>query len=172
MPSQTGPEVRAIYSLTEKDLLEAQTRHEGILSRLIQGFGVFLIAGGMMQMFLPGAQYAQSAIPILIGLGLALRLRLLARFAFKRDFAKLPQTETVISDSGIVFAGPNGSSNFNWSAFARYTESKHLFLLYPQSNIFNLIPKRALAPDDLLQVREILQRNLGAKSAAHNRNAR
>jgi YcxB-like protein len=41
-----------------------------------------------------------------------------------------------------------GSYNFPWSDFVRWAESKTTFLIYQSDNVFNFVPKRALAADE------------------------
>ena len=159
--------MRSSYQLTEKDLLEAQTSHAGTLFRLGQFTGAVLIAVGIGGISL--GQYAQSPVPIVIGLFLIFRLRLSAKFAFRRDFAGQGKVEVITSESGIQFLSEKGTSTCNWVSLLRYAETKHLFLLYPQSNIFNVIPKRAFTPEDVQAFRHVLQQNPGVKSAAHNK---
>lgn len=41
-----------------------------------------------------------------------------------------------------------GSYNCPWSDFVRWAESKTTFLIYQSDNVFNFVPKRALAGDE------------------------
>lgn len=161
--------MQASYQLTEKDLLEAQTSHAGSLFRVSQVFGAFLIAAGLADIALAGAQYPQALAAVAVGLFLLFRLRFSAKLSFKRDFAGQGKVEVATSQSGIQFLSAKGTGDLNWDAFVRYAETKHLFMLYPQSSLFNIIPKRAFPPQDLPEFRQVLQRNLAAKSASHTR---
>ena len=109
-------------------------------------------------------QYFQMLVPIVIGLVLAFRLRLFAKLSFKRDLVDQGKVTVAASESGIQFLSAKGTSNAKWSAFIRYTETRNLFILYPQSSLFNIIPKRAFAPSDLLEFRQMLQLNLTTSS--------
>ena len=74
-----------------------------------------------------------------------------------------------MSDSGMIFRSAKGTAELNWDAFPRYAETKNLFMLYVQSRLFHVIPKRAFTPEDLLAFREMLQMRLGAKSASYEK---
>lgn len=51
-------------------------------------------------------------------------------------------------------------ADLKWSAFVKCLESKNLFVLYQTALLMNVFPKRAFAPGDLEQFRDLLQRNL------------
>jgi len=159
--------MQATYNLSEKDLLEGQTCHAGVLFRMGQLFGAVLLIAGLGGIVF-AEERLQALIPVLIGLILLFRIHLSAKLLFKRDFAGQDEIKLAVSDSGIEFLTGKGSGNLKWSAFLRYTETKHLFMLYSQSNIFNLIPKRAFDPQDLLEFRQMLQQNLAARSATYD----
>ena len=159
--------MQSSYQLSEKDLLEAQTSHAGRLFRISQIFGAFLIAAGLGGVVFGQGQYAP--VPIVIGLFLLFRLRLSAKLAFRRDVAAQGKVEVTASQAGIQFLSARGTADLKWDAFLRYTETKNLFMLYPQSRLFNIIPKRAFTPQDLQEFRQALQQNLAAKSASHNK---
>jgi hypothetical protein len=160
--------MQSSYQLTEKDLLEAQTAHAGSFYRISQVVGALMVAGGLGEVF-AGAQYPQALAAIAVGLFLLLRLRLSAKFSFKRDFANQGKVETAASQSGIRFLSAKGTGDLSWDAFVRFAETKNLFVLYLQSRLLNIIPKRGFAPQDLPEFRQLLQRNLGAKSASRTR---
>jgi hypothetical protein len=109
-------------------------------------------------------QYPQAALPIVLGTFFIFALRLSTKSTFKKDFASRFETTVVASDAQIEFSNAKGNAVFNWMAIVRYAESKQLFLLYTQSNVFNVIPKRAFTPEDATSLREILRRHASADS--------
>jgi hypothetical protein len=161
--------MQASYQLAEKDLLEAQTAHAGSLFRIGQVFGAFSIAAGLGELIFARSQYPQALAAMALGLFFLFRLRFSAKLSFKRDFASQGMVQIAVSQSGIQFSSVKGTGDLNWDAFVRYTETKNLFVLYLQSRLLNIIPKRAFTPQDLPQFRQSLQRNLTTKSASHAR---
>ena len=109
-------------------------------------------------------QYAQAVIPIVIGTILMFGLRFSTKLTFKRESALQIEMSVIASEAGIEFLNSRGNSSLNWSAFVRYFETKRLFMLYVQSKMFHLIPKRALSPAALIDLREVLQQQIGTKT--------
>jgi hypothetical protein len=157
--------MRVTYRIAEKDILEAQTRHSGLPLRFLQAFGVFMIAMGLLGFFVNRTQPLGAIAPIIIGLFLIFRLHLTARAYFKRDFAQGAEVTMETSDYGISFSEPKGNSESQWDRFVRYAETNSLFLLYFQTNLFQVVPKRAFAPGEESNFREVFREKLGAKSA-------
>jgi len=161
--------MQASYHLTEKDLIDAQISHAGRTFRALQLLGAFSVAAGLGAVVLAGARYYQALVPIALGLFFLFHLHLSAKLSFKRDFVSQGNVEVATSQSGIRFLSAKGTVDLNWNAFTRYTETKHLFMLYPQSNMFLIVPKQALAPEDLTEFRQVLEQNVAAKSASYAR---
>ena len=158
--------VQATYSVEQADLYEAQVRHAGLFFRLLQGFGVVLICVGLGSV--ASGEYSQTVIPVLLGSFFLLRMRLAVRAAYRRDFVPAVETTITVSDSGVQFQNEKGHTDFAWSAFVRYTETKTLFMLYVQSRIFQVVPKRAFSANELGFLREVLQGKIGTTSVARN----
>jgi hypothetical protein len=133
-------EIRGTYSLTEKDLYDAQVRHTGWQLIFRQVLGGIFVTTGMVALITQ--QYPQAALPVVLGTFFIFALRLSTKSTFKKDFASRFETTVVASDAQIEFSNAKGNAVFNWMAIVRYAESKQLFLLYTQSNVFNVIPKR------------------------------
>ena len=162
------PEARAVYQLSKKDLLQAQIRHAGSFSRILQTLGVLMLCGGMFGLLKRPPDFATVGL-LLPGLYLTFAMRFSVERSFKRDFSKHSNTEFVASPSRVEFINAIGSADLSWAAFTRYLETKDLFMLYAQSSVFHIIPKRGFAAEDLLFARQLIQENLGAKSAIHNK---
>ena len=79
----------------------------------------------------------------------------------------------IVADAdGLHVAWTGGSANMNWSNLVRYIEAKNQFLLYTSPACFNIIPKRALTPEQLSDFRSLLQERIlrcsKRAAAAHN----
>jgi hypothetical protein len=159
--------VLAIYQITENDLLEAQIAHVGSMFRISQFLGALLIVGGIGGLVFAKVEYSEVLVPIALGVFFLFRLHLTAKLSFKRDFANQGKVEASTSRSGIQFLSTRGTAEVNWSAFILVRETKNLFMLYSQARCFNIIPKRAFTPDDLLAFRQALDQNVVKESAAY-----
>lgn len=76
------------------------------------------------------------------------------------------KTENVleISEDGITTSTAAARSELKWVCFIGYHEDKNLFLLYQQPRLFNIVPKRAFAPGEMGQFRELLKRKIPVQS--------
>jgi YcxB-like protein len=83
----------------------------------------------------------------------------------RNQFAKSPalheprciefNDDGVKTDAGIV------SSQVSWKAFLRYIESRDTFLLYTSPGCFAIVPKRVLQPEQVNDLRRLLQTHVG-----------
>ena len=68
-----------------------------------------------------------------------------------------PSTFT-FSDQGLGSVGPHSEAQTDWNGFVTARETSKLFLIYPQSGVARIVPKRFFAsPGDESQAREILR---------------
>ncbi len=65
-------------------------------------------------------------------------------------------------DSGTRFVYGTGDSNTQWSGYIRFLETKNLFMLYVSKIMFRPIPKRALLPGQVSELREMLQKKIAS----------
>jgi hypothetical protein len=77
----------------------------------------------------------------------------------KQPGAHGPRT-ALVDAVGVHWRWDGGSSDVEWKNFIRHLESKHLFLLYLSPVMFNTVPKRALTPEQISELRTILARNI------------
>ena len=68
--------------------------------------------------------------------------------------------EVDIGDDGIKWKGKNTNGEFKWSALLGYREFEHGFLLYPQKNLFYMIPAKALGDIEKQKLTSILNEKL------------
>ena len=81
-----------------------------------------------------------------------------ARSFVKKNPEKLGPTRHSIGHEGTSNEGLHGAGETKWSAFQRIRETKDLFLLYPQSNFAQIVPKRCFESlDEIQRYRQILR---------------
>jgi hypothetical protein len=82
----------------------------------------------------------------------------------KRVFGKQPSLQgprTLLLDTaGVHLRWTSGTTDLEWSNFARRLEDKNLFLLYTSPVFFTVVPKRAFTPEQLSEFRTILAQNI------------
>ncbi len=72
-----------------------------------------------------------------------------------------------VDEMGMQFQGPTVSSKVTWSHFSRFYEDEKVFILYQHMPVFNLIPKRILSPEQVIELRSYL-RVIGKSSEAES----
>lgn len=86
-------------------------------------------------------------------------------FSAKKQFAKAPalrEPRTIeLNDEGMTTDAGVASSKTSWKAYVRFVESKDSFLLYTSPACFNIIPKRVLQPEQVTELRQLLQAHVG-----------
>ena len=80
----------------------------------------------------------------------------------KQPSAQGPRTMT-LDDSGVHLRWETGESKLEWRVFMRWVESKDQFLLYSSPKCFNMLPKRALTPEQLAEFRVLLKAKIACK---------
>lgn len=80
-----------------------------------------------------------------------------ARQFVKKNPTKLGPSKVSISSHGVDYESLQANTTAKWSAYPRILETKDLFLLYTQSNIAQILPKRCFEnPDEINDLRKIL----------------
>jgi hypothetical protein len=64
------------------------------------------------------------------------------------------------SQERVHLQSPVASSEIEWNAFINYRETDRLFLLYVQSNVAHIIPKRALLEWQIEELRNLLSSHI------------
>jgi hypothetical protein len=88
----------------------------------------------------------------------------LPRWAARKQFmgqraAQGPITLT-LDETGVHTRWNGGNSDVEWRNFVRWVEGKNQILLYSSPVLFNIVPKRALSPEELNVVRELVQQHV------------
>ncbi len=162
------------YELTQKDFIDSVATHRNRnfygkwLMRLLLVFallvGVTLAFGLIVR---PNSQDTRNLMPffgiILLWIGVEWGLPWLSA---RRQFLKQPgaqgQRTVLIDASGVHQRWSGGSSDIVWKNFVRSLEGKKQFLLYTSPASFDIIPKRALTSEGLLELRALLKQNIPA----------
>ncbi len=71
----------------------------------------------------------------------------------------------VINDAGLMVSDAQSRNEYTWGAFNRLLETRNLFLLFPSDLIFIIIPKRVVPPDQLQELRRLLDDRIRRASA-------
>jgi hypothetical protein len=162
------------FQLTADDYASAQLTHfrkamapsKWRLVLNLVSLGVILIFGAFVGLFaLLGHDWqlikdvAPSGYVFLFFL--LLTLYVWSGIPYRRQFRKLKALqrpmEIVVGDDAVSYTSAVGESKLRWEGFEAWRESKKIFLLYPQANIFVMLPKRVMQPDQIPAFREILK---------------
>jgi hypothetical protein len=162
------------YELRQDDFIESFAVHRNRnivskwLTRMLMSFVIVVVLILALPLIVrPDAQETKSLLPFF---GLVLMWVALLwghpRWSARRQFLKQPgahgQRTVLLDDSGVHWRWNGGSSDIAWKNFVRSLEGKRQFLLYTSPACFNIIPKRVLTPEELLELRALLKRNISA----------
>jgi YcxB-like protein len=86
-----------------------------------------------------------------------------AKKQFKENKLIKHEIDIEIEESGIRFSNNAGMSFINWSDFLKWKAGNGMYLLYITSNMFQMIPFRAIS--DLELFNEQLAKNIGPRNA-------
>ena len=89
--------------------------------------------------------------------------RIQARRAFRSSPSTQGEFVFTLSDKGILAKFPTGESQLEWRAYMKYKETATLFLLFYSSSRYTLIPKRAMSPEQIKEVRALLNTRIQAQ---------
>lgn len=145
------------------EAVQAHCRSSNQLVRWILGVGMILYGLGLYIFVLVGLRAIIVGILfLLIGLLTIVFGFPPSKFFLKHQWKKIPDLHDIVSFDfnleEITWKNTHSQGTTNWSVYKKYIESKNLFLLYQQTNLFVIIPKKAFVDEEQLnQFREILQ---------------
>jgi hypothetical protein len=166
--------MQVTYELTQRDFLDSFIAHRNrsLLSKLafrVIPLLVFLLAalGVVTVLFRPGHQRLSSVAPGIILAALwGLFLWGAPWWSARNQFLKQPSAhglKTLMADeAGVHWRWDGGAADIAWRNIIRYLEVKNQFLLYTSPACFNIVPKRALAPEQLPEFRSLLGEHISA----------
>src|SRR6266480_1174012 len=92
--------------------------------------------------------------------------QLLYPWRIRRDFTSHPNLSRVYKlkadTEGLDIRSETSQSNTMWSGYTGFRETTNLFLIFSGARMFIMIPKRAFAPAETEEFRNLLQNNLRA----------
>lgn len=158
------------YELTQRDFTEAYTVHRNrkIWSKWtrrvfiwIAGLSTAVVLFGFLVK--PSWEQAKALMPlfVLVPMWIAV-LWLLPWWLMRRQFLQQPGAHgaktLTLSETGAIWKWNGGSSDVEWKNYIRYTEGKNQILFYTSPACFNIVPKRAIAPEQLSELRDQLKK--------------
>ena len=161
------------YELTQQDFYDSLIAHRNRSTfrkwtfRLMVFFIFLVVASGLFTLILRPHNAATRAdlLPMFIvaplwGFVLWGGPRLSARSQYRKQ-PSAQGTRTLTTDpTGVHWRWSGGTSDVEWKSYMRYVESKSQFLLYLSPATFNMVPKRALTPEQLSEFRTVLAQNI------------
>jgi hypothetical protein len=118
-----------------------------------------LVASGNFVNALPGFVVSVGALVVIFA-GPSLTAR--------RQFRTTPSAHDPMtieaSDAGLRIHSVHAESQVAWSAYMAWGEYKSVFVILPQPRIYVPIPKRAFTAEQLVEFRELLDRNIKPRS--------
>jgi len=162
------------YEISEQDFLDAQKlairSHPSHYARLVYrglpyiGGGVILVA--LWLLCLDGLSTTYF-LPLALGVT-CLLMPTISKQAQKKLYRKNsnlhgPRT-MVLDEQGLNFSCPTFSSKLKWPFFLKYVEDDKTFVLFQSNQIFHLIPKRQLSPQEISGLREAFKQHISGKS--------
>lgn len=159
--------IEASGVISEADYLAAQRLHArpGGAVRWLRWVALALVALSLPLALWQAAQGDAAGLIVLIPFAVAALTMLLSHTLLVPGLArrhyrqyKVLQQPLVITldEQGSEWRAANGSSRLAWPDYHQWKEDETLFLLYQADNLFQMLPKRLLGPEEAAQVRRWL----------------
>ena len=134
--------------------------------RLSLAIGVLLLLAGILIVVTRQGPLNAALSPLVIGsfwtwIGSGQIYQLSARSQFAKSPALRDPRRVEFNEDGVTTDAGIASSQVSWKAYLRYVESKDTFLLYTSPACFVIVPKRVLQPEQVTELRELIQTHLG-----------
>ncbi len=163
------------YELTQRDFFDSLIAHRNRSDfarwafRLIVSVVCLLVGVGLLQF----ASHPKAETLSTFGPLFALAIMWVALLwvspwlSARKQFSRQPGAQgprtMVLDAAGVHWRWNGGSADVEWKNFIRFLESKSEFLLYSSPACFNILPKRALSPDQLSELRGLFAQNISSK---------
>lgn len=160
------------YELTQRDFSEAYTVHRNRMNWKKWVRRVFISIAGLFTAVVlfgfllnPSWEQGKALMPlfVLVPMWIAV-LWLLPWWLMRRQFVQQPGAHgprtLTLNDGGASWKWSGGSSAIEWKNYIRFTEGRNHVLFYTSPACFNILPKRALNPDQLGELRALLEQNI------------
>jgi hypothetical protein len=170
------PGMEITYELTKQDFVEAYSAHRNRNAVSKWSRRLFIWIWGLMAdlvfvgfLIKPSVQAAKGLAPFfgLVPMWIAI-LWLLPRWSIGRQFTKQPGASWAKNPSvgrirSSLALGRRLERCGPWKNYIRTVEGTNQILFYTSPACFNLLPKRVIGPDQLAEVRSVLQENIQAR---------
>ncbi len=127
--------------------------------------GVLLLLAGILIVVTRQAPLNAAFSPLVLGafwtwIGTGQIYSLSARNQFAKSPAVRDPRRVEFNEDGVTTDAGIASSQVSWKAYLRYVESKDTFLLYTSPACFIIVPKRVLQPDQVTELRGLIQTHI------------
>ena len=159
-----------VYELSQNDFSEAFTAHRSknsvmkwirtLIFWLVIVFASFMLYGSVK------THNTAALLPFffLVILWLIIIRGIIPRWYMRRQYTKQPGTHgprrVTLDDSGVHWRWNGGSSEVEWKNYIYSVEGPSQILFYTSPSCFNIVPKRALSPDQLNELRTVLVQHI------------
>jgi len=162
--------MRIEYEITERDFINGQrlaiknspVRLVRWTRLVLPFFGIALLAFWIQGVVQQG--FSWDVIPVLAIPLFFISIPLVSRNTQKKLYAQTNSMHGPLSleidDVGLEFKGPTFTSKIEWPHFRKFFEDDQSFVIYADSGVFNVIPKRGLSSEQITDLREYFARKL------------
>ena len=163
------------YELIQRDFTEAYITHRNgrafsRWSRRIFIWIMVLMAAVVLfeSVMRPSPETAKNLVPLLVLIMMWVGiLWVLPWWTMWRQFLQQPGAHgprtVALDDVGAHWKWNGGSSDVEWKNYIRSVEGKNRILFYTSPACFNILPKRALSPEQLNELRETLKSSISTR---------
>jgi uncharacterized membrane protein len=109
---------------------------------------------------------------VLMGFLLRVRFRTVGKQVMENKTEAERQLSFHFDASGYRITTPVSTASGQWSSVHRTQESASTFFIYPASNLFQVVPKRALAEPDVPRLRALLAEHVQPRPTKYTGTAR
>ncbi|MGA8313339.1 MAG: YcxB family protein [Terriglobales bacterium] len=95
-----------------------------------------------------------------IGIGVYEVPRIQVRRSLKNNPSAQGEIVYTFDDKGSLATFPTGESRLDWGAYTKYKETGPMFLLFFSPYRFTSIPKRAMSPEQVEELRGLLKKGI------------
>jgi hypothetical protein len=149
------------YKLTNEDITDMLHVSSRPLWALLL-FAVLLAGMFAVGIYLVGHDLGEVGwIWLAISALLGIVVYALPRFQIRRELRRRPDLQgeivLLLGPAGIEVTFATGKSQLQWRAYSKYRETAHLFVLTASSSGSRFIPKRAMSPQQVEELRSLLR---------------
>lgn len=165
------------YSISEEDFIDAQRLFYKKSKPFIFHFthryspGPILFVLFFLISALARKDFSAQLLPgFFFGLFFVSLWPILINQQYKKAYANARQLRGRLvleaNDNSLHLYGDSFDATLLWSHFLKYFEDDKVFVLLQNSQIFNLVPKRALSADQIGELRQMFNSKIGRQNRA------